>query len=565
MSLGVFMYKRILIAMCSIMALFTVMYLIIFSVSTNEVLAQAAIANSKKVLVVDTARGKIYDSNFEPLVNETDRYTAAVVPTQEALRALLDYTDEKEHNHIYKLFETGQPFLYTVDTPYLYADGITMITSKERYSDQQLAAHVIGHLDGDGNGVSGIEKAYNSVPQDLSSKLQVAYEVDVWSIPLVNANPEIRDTDYDSLQGIVLTIDKDIQRIVEEIGAQYIDKGAIVIMDVNSGHIKASASFPAYNPNSVAESLNDQDSPLINRSTSNFNVGSIFKLVVMAAALEAGIPEDYSYVCTGSITVDGVTFNCHNQDGHGELDMGRAAEVSCNPYYINLALNEIGSARVYQTAVNLGFGTADELAGEMKTASGILPSLEQLENTGEFANFSFGQGKLMATPIQIGKLVCAIANGGKLVNPTVSLGISDQSGQSLLQYEGNLAPIQVMHEEVAAQIKGFMENVVLDGSGTKALPEYGGAGGKTGSAQTGIYNDAGEEIVHAWFAGFFPADQPKYAVVILNEAGDSGAIYSAPIFKEIADRINSLTGYKSLWHKQLDYERKKMEEAEGLE
>ncbi|MFA9380723.1 MAG: penicillin-binding transpeptidase domain-containing protein, partial [Acetanaerobacterium sp.] len=99
---------------------------------------------------------------------------------------------------------------------------------------------------------------------------------------------------------------------------------------------------------------------------------------------------------------------------------------------------------------------------------------------------------------------------------------------------------RLLSQRNADTVKQLMINVVEMGSGTKANPAKGGAGGKTGSAQTGAFDDADEEIVHAWFAGFFPAEEPRYVVVVLNEGKDSGGDWAAPVFCEIADRIENL-------------------------
>ena len=98
-------------------------------------------------------------------------------------------------------------------------------------------------------------------------------------------------------------------------------------------------------------------------------------------------------------------------------------------------------------------------------------------------------------------------------------------------------PRPVLDSWIADTIANYMVTTVSEGSGTRAKPDYFDAAGKTGSAQTGVYTEDGEEIVHAWFGGFFPAEQPQYVCVVLVEGGESGALVAAPIFKEIADAI----------------------------
>ncbi len=114
------------------------------------------------------------------------------------------------------------------------------------------------------------------------------------------------------------------------------EKGAVVVMEPSTGQILSMVSLPDYQPNTVAESLSDENSPLINRALCNYNCGSVFKIVSAAAALEAGVDTDFSYTCMGSYTIEDLPFHCHNRLGHGSLDMLQAFGKSCNPYFVNL-------------------------------------------------------------------------------------------------------------------------------------------------------------------------------------------------------------------------------------
>lgn len=568
------MTKRTTALLCVILSLFTLLYLRIYFIGKDNTIAQVANQQGTYTLKADKIKGRIYDRNFEQLVNNNALPTYAIVPNAESMKFILDIIPQEETERIYDLFSTEKPFLYggigegiSIDS-----DSMTLLPTKKRYSDSQLAVHIIGHLDGDGKGVAGIEKAYDDVLDELSGNISITYDVDALSGVLWGTVPTINNDRYDNEQGVVLSLDRRIQTLVERVGSKSIEKGSILVMDCESGQIIASASFPKFNPNDVADSLNAQNAPLVNRSFSPYNIGSVFKLTVIAAALENGVSTDYTYECTGSIQVGDTVFHCLNRGGHGEIDMNKATQVSCNPYFVHLAMEEVGEARIREMAVNMGFGSPNELAPNFGAASGVIPTSEDLENPVEFGNFSFGQGKLTATPLQIAQSLSVFANGGYLVDPTVTLGISDQSGKNILKTEGNNQPIRVLDENVANTVKDLMENVVLEGSGRNANPDFGGAGGKTGSAQTGNYDELGEEIVHAWFGGFFPADHPRYTVVVLNEGADSGSLYSAPLFKEIADGINLLDEYNRPWYKQILLEQSKSEEeseqvgdGEGME
>ena len=186
----------------------------------------------------------------------------------------------------------------------------------------------------------------------------------------------------------------------------------------------------------------------------------------------------------------------------------------------------------------IGFGRETQLAPGIVSQEGTLPTESDLNNLHELANFSFGQGKLTATPIQVASMVSAVANGGMAVTPKLVLG-STQDGKTIEEKE-QPAPVRIFSEQTASILRQDMIGVVEEGSATMAKPQQGGAGGKTASAQTGMYDENGEEIVHAWFAGFFPAQNPKYAAVILIEGGEYGGMVASPLFKEIVDRYGPI-------------------------
>ena len=142
----------------------------------------------------------------------------------------------------------------------------------------------------------------------------------------------------------------------------------------------------------------------------------------------------------------------------------------------------------------------------------------------------------MATPLQIAQLMAAIAGDGAAVTPKLVAGFTE-NGETLSEYTPTYSPKQVVTPSAAIQVQQMMISVVEEGSGTLAKPELLGAGGKTGSAQTGTYDENGEEIVQAWFAGFYPADDPQYAIAVLAEGMEDGGRYAAPVFKEICDGI----------------------------
>ena len=141
----------------------------------------------------------------------------------------------------------------------------------------------------------------------------------------------------------------------------------------------------------------------------------------------------------------------------------------------------------------------------------------------------------MATPVHIAKIISIIANGGYNVVPTLVLGEVDGEGK-ITKTSENKEKTRIISSDVASKIKNYMIYTVTSGKGRSAAPEALGAGGKTASAETGWSVD-GQPLVQAWFSGFFPAEKPKYAIVVLSEGGNSGAATCAPVFKKICDLL----------------------------
>ena len=207
---------------------------------------------------------------------------------------------------------------------------------------------------------------------------------------------------------------------------------------------------------------------------------------------------------------------------------------SCNPYFIHLGL-KVGGDALLEMAERFGFGQGYQLASNIYTADGTLPSSQDMLNPAEVANLSFGQGKLTATPVQVAQMMSAVVNGGYLVAPKLVLG-ETLDGQTVEQ-TADIAPKQIISGEIASQIQSFLVHCVMVADGQNALPQKISAGGKTGTAQTGQYDAEGNELEHGWFAGFLPASNPRYVVVVLSEETGYGNTTAAPVFSKIADAL----------------------------
>ena len=506
-------------------------------VLTDEPLAQVADQQASLTVTVANARGTIYDTNLKPLVNADTEYRACLSPTPQALSAVSGSLSKEELEELTVRLQSGKPVAVALDGPPSSAGGLVVVDAPVRYTEPLLAPHVLGYMDGDGlHGVSGAELVFDELLNACSGAAEATYTVDAVGRPLQGISPTLSNTLDSSKAGVVLTIDSEIQKIAENAAKEHITKGAVVVMEPSTGRILAMVSLPDYQPSTVAECLDQEDGPLLNRALCNYNCGSVFKIVTAAAAIEAGIPLDTSYTCYGAVDVGGVTFHCHNRLGHGTLNMTEAFAESCNPYFIRLA-QQMGGQTLYNMAVALGFDRPVILAEGWKTARAVLPSETELLAPAAVANLAFGQGALMATPVHIAQLVAAVVNDGEIIRPTLLKGTVDVQG---VVTEEAAAPAQTAFSASTARtLREMMLAVVEEGTGRSARPFELGGGGKTGTAETGWEQD-GKEVVQSWFGGFYPAEDPQYVVVVLAEDAENTGGQSSPVYKQICEELTML-------------------------
>lgn len=501
-----------------------------FLINDDEI-AAASVGNGSYTIRSVGEYGGIYDCNMIPLVNRSEKYEAVVIPNNDNAIRLQPYV--LDWDTYYSGISGRLPFLCSVKPAVLSLDdGTVVFRSMQRTGSDCLAPHIVGYTS-DNAGMYGIEKAYDELLRSDYSVNSVSFGVDALGGVLGGLDAGVHYAEPVK-SGVVLTIDSEIQRICENAAESHgISKGAVIVMDVSSGEIKAALSCPDFDPENLSASMNDDSSPFVNRVFSAYSVGSIFKLVTAAAALEQGISPEYSYICTGSADVYGQVFNCHKWGGHGEIDMCEAMVGSCNTYFI--ALSEyIDNEKYIDTASALGFGKGTELCSGMVSDAGNLQTPQDIAVAAERANMSFGQGKLTATPLQICRMTAAIANDGVISEPVLVKGLLDENGE--LTYSSISPSERVLSYQTARKLKYFMIRTVR-AENSMSKPDKTAAAGKTSTAQTGRFDGAGNEIMNCWFTGYFPSYSPKYAVTVLTEGGVSGNYTAGPVFKKIADDI----------------------------
>lgn len=503
----------------------------------GEELSQAAARQSTYELAVSRPRGDFYDCKGQKLTGRNQQALAAVAPTIEAAATLTNLVTGEYRTAIASALSNGTPFLAKVPFGTESSAGIDVFSVLDRYTEDQPASNLIGYLDGKGNGAAGLERVFDSVLQ-LDGLLKVTYSVDAVDRVVNGVEREISDNREEAEQGVVLTIDRRIQQIAEQACEDVLESGAVVVTEVGTGEIKALVSLPSLHPDNIAQDLENPDSPLINKAFASYNVGSVFKLVSAAAALEEGISPEYAYDCTGSIEVDGQRFKCFDGNDHGVVTMEEAIAESCNGYFVSL-MQQVDPTVLLETARKLGFGQETEFTSGFCSDAGTLPNEKSLLVKKALANFSFGQGELTATPIQVAAMTNAIASGGSYRDLSLIKGIvSLEDGTYNFQQPAGEKQT-VLSQKTCKLLRTYMTTAVEEGTAASGAPKETTAAAKTGTAQTGRNSEDGEEIVQLWYTGFFPAETPRYTVTVLRAERAGNGRECAKVFQKIADEMES--------------------------
>jgi penicillin-binding protein 2 len=332
--------------------------------------------------------------------------------------------------------------------------------------------------------------------------------------------------------------------------------GALVVMDVDSGELLVAASSPRFDPNLFASGdervetvLRDPRRPLFDRASKMaIAPGSAFKPLTAIALLEQRIVDPLvTFHCQGFLK-DPDRLRCQlfrqHGIGHGELTLADALAQSCNVYFFHHA-GDLGATPLVQWAAKFGFGQPSgvELPDE---SAGQLPNADDEMTPGQAQLLAIGQGAIAATPLQLVRMYAAIANGGRLVTPQ----LCKEAGGRRPEAEGEMVPnatsglqspassLVLDHATLPAVREGLLR-VVNDPNGTAyatARVAWPVVAGKTGTAETGRQAD------HAWFAGYAPADAPRYAFVVVLEHGGNGSTAAGSIARDLVVQMREL-GY----------------------
>lgn len=411
--------------------------------------------------------------------------------------------------------------------------------SKRYYPYGTLLSQVIGFTTRDNVGQSGLELKYDKYLTGSDGKL--ISETDSSGNPLAYGYTQYEDP-IDGAK-IVLTVDQVFQSYLENaleeaLSVNNASSAQGIILDVNTGAIKAISTKPDYDPNDPPRNDLEQLAELSRNRlvTDVYEPGSTFKILTLAAAIDSGNANlNSTFFCNGGYIVNGERIKCWKHAGHGSQDLTKATENSCNCCFMQLALR-MGVSEFYDYLYAFGLGqkTGDIFDGE---SSGIVTN-EKYVTENDLARIGFGQS-VAVTPVQLAAAVSAAVNGGYLYSPYIVEQVVSSDGTVIEQADPS--PVrQVISGETSATVRQILQSVVDNGTGRNAKIEGYYVGGKTGTAQK--YDEYGRVSAGSYicsFIGFAPADDPQYLCLILVDEPHVGSIFGSTVAAPFVRRVLS--------------------------
>jgi penicillin-binding protein 2 len=538
--------------------------------------------NRIRIRPIAAPRGILFDRNGVPLVDNRPAFTLSIIPREMENREVV----------LARLATLlGLPYQELVDAlgkvssdsflPVRIRRGLTMedvakveewklelpgviveVEPQRAYPTSRFAAHLLGYVReasedqmkqgryrrGELVGQTGLERLLDEFLRGRDGGERI--EVDAMGRPI----RIVQQTEPHPGAQVVTTIDRRIQEVAEK--AMEGKAGAVVVMDPRNGDVLALVSTPAFPVDAFTGNIDrtawvkliqDPQHPLLNRaSQAAYPPGSIFKIILMAAGLQEGsiTPMDRVF-CPGHFDYGGRTWKDWKKEGHGNVDLRRGIAQSCDVYFYQQGL-KIGGAVIakYAKAFGLGGPTGIELATEK---IGLIPEprprvkgdkKSHVWTGGDTLNMSIGQGAVLVTPMQIARMMSAVANGGVLWKPRLVQRIERPEQGVVFRDPGQVNGHVELSPVVWALIRDGLWAVVNEwGTGAAAKIPGLDIAGKTGTAQiiANSKSEKGED--HAWFAAFAPAKEPQAVVVVLVERGGHGGDAAAPIARKIFNAI----------------------------
>ena len=541
---------------------------------------QRALGQQLRDTVVPADRGKIYSADGALLAANSSCWTLRASPREMpeeklALAAkglaeileldetkLLEKFSDRRSNDCLLRYRVEREIADAV-RDFCAENGITGVRinqdSKRWYPQGELLASVLGFTNVDNAGVSGLELKYNDTLTGQNGVVLTA--VNAWGYTLAQSY----ETELTPVEGsgLRLTIDANIQHYLENalnyaVQEHHVAARSVgIVMEVNTGAVLAMATTPAYDPNqprviadkaarAAVDALSGkeraaalqlaQQTQWRNKAVSDlYEPGSVFKLITCAAALDAGaITRHSTFYCGDSISVAGTRFHCANHKRHGSQTVTQALENSCNQSFIQIGAR-LGKQAFcdYFAAFGLREPTGIDLPAEPKKS--LYYTADRMGPV-ELASCAFGQSSKISY-LEMAAAVCAVVNGGKLMQPYLVSDILAPDG-SILQHNAPVCKRQVIQPTTSATMREMMEAVVLYGGGRNAQIAGYRVGGKSGTSQK--LDSADEKARIASFVAVAPIDDPQFlCLVCLDEPHSwttAGGSLSAPVCAEVLEQ-----------------------------
>ena len=537
------LYFVLLVFLCAFLAVVGKLFKV--QVLDHNALAKAAQSQYRMQETIPAARGVIRDRNGVILATNAFVIKFAVDPKsiqdRPKLAALFAETFHKPVQSYLAMFrDTSRQYIVVEkDVPQEVAQKLDSVKDRgllreaeprRQYAFESRASHVIGFAGRDDRGLAGIELLAN---RELSG--QNGYQI----MERDGRGIKRPDVDYESLapkngEDITLTIDESIQSFTESalkagVAKANAEAGLVIVMRPKTGEILALANAPDFDPNHFGKATNDD---LRDRAiTDAFEPGSIIKVITAAAALEDGVmkPDDKIYAEGGRWKSDGATFIDTHE--YGELTFRGALEKSSNISFAKIS-DKLDRRRFFKYLRDFGLGgvTGIDLPGEIK---GYVRKPDRW-GTNSKRYMAFGY-ELTATAIQMASAYSTIANMGIVMKPYVIMKRTAPDGTAQETHPQEIR--RVVSEATCRTLIGMMRGVVDSGTATTAKIKGIAIAGKTGTAQQLVAGHYSKEHYTSSFAGFFPAENPEYMILVILRSphnGYYGGAVSAPIWREIA-------------------------------
>ena len=536
--------RRVAISGC-VMALWAIAIearLVQLQVFQHEALVERAQRQRFSTIDTHPKRGEIVDREGRVLAYSVDADTIVAVPadiddageTVRLLCGVLDCSDDTRDSILTRL-DTDRLFAYvqrhvSVDAARrireLDLEGIGFLKQNRRfYPNRELAAHLVGYVDIDNQGLSGLEASYDEEIGGRPGKVLIQTDARSRAFSRVERPPTAGVT-------LELTIDKYIQHIAErELRAAVLEHdaagGSVVILEPGTGDILALANEPTFNPN--ARSLSDADARR-NRATQDFyEPGSTFKVVTASAALEERVVHPEQEIETSPGVVYFGFSPIRDFRNYGVLSFTDVIVKSSNVGASKVGV-ELGPERLLRYVQRFGFGQAisPDFLGQSR---GIVHSAAGLSDA-DLARVSIGY-TIAVTPLQMAAAMNAVANGGELVEPRVVRALVGEGGRRAVPRR---ASRRVIAPETAATLTRMLEQVVVRGTARAAQLSGYTASGKTGTAEKLVDGRYSKTRNVASFAGFAPSTRPELTIlVVIDDVAAGGGVVAAPVFQRIAE------------------------------